>query len=59
MVAAVTMQLDAQGVRVPRTVATLAGFRAWVKSDAFPAKGVRASFVGGEVLIDMSLESHN
>jgi Uma2 family endonuclease len=48
-------------VRIPRTAATLAGFRAWAKSDAIPEK-VRVTFVDGEIYYDMSneeLETHN
>jgi Uma2 family endonuclease len=48
-------------VRIPCSAATLAGFRAWVKSDAFP-EHVRVTFVDGEIYYDMSneeLETHN
>lgn len=48
-------------LRVPESVFTLEGYRAWLKSDVCP-EGVRTSYVGGEVLIDMSpeaLERHN
>jgi len=40
VVAAVTVQLDERrgAISVPRTANTLEGFRAWVKSDAFPEK---------------------
>jgi Uma2 family endonuclease len=64
MAAAVALQLDVAGerLRVPRDAWRLDGFRTWMTSPAFPAQGVRATFVDGEVLIDMSpesLESHN
>jgi Uma2 family endonuclease len=57
------MTLDADPVHlvVPRSAWTLAGFRAWVTSDAFPEKA-RATFVEGEVLVDMSpeaIDTHN
>jgi Uma2 family endonuclease len=48
-------------VRIPRSAATLAGFRAWVKSQDFP-EHVRVTFVDGEIYYDMSneeLETHN
>ena len=53
-------RLDAP-LLVPSSVFEHAGFRAWVKSPDF-SDSVRATFVDGEVLIDMSpesLESHN
>src|SRR5262249_27540902 len=46
---------------VPATAHTLAGFRAWAKSDHFPERG-RLSFIDGEICIDMSpeeLETHS
>ena len=46
---------------VPSDAFEHSGFRAWVKSDDFPS-GVRASFVCGEVFLEMSpesIESHN
>ncbi len=42
-------------IRVPTSAATLEGFRAWVTSDDFPEK-TRATFLGTEILIDMSPE---
>jgi hypothetical protein len=30
---------NGQGVTIPRSAYTLAGFRAWAKSDAFPERG--------------------
>ena len=64
MVAAVALQLDVDGgrLRVPWTAWTLPGFRAWVTSPDFRGEAARATFVGGQVLIEMSpesLESHN
>jgi Uma2 family endonuclease len=48
-------------IRIPAYASTHAGFRAWATSDDFPEK-VRASFINGEIVIDMSpeeLETHN
>lgn len=48
-------------VQVPESVFDLEGYRNWIKSDAFP-EGIRTTYVGGEVLIEMSpeaLERHN
>jgi len=48
-------------IQVPERVFDLDGYRAWVKSEECP-EGVRTSYVGGEVLIEMSpegLERHN
>jgi Uma2 family endonuclease len=48
-------------IPMPRAALTHAGFRAWVMSNTFPDH-VRATFVRGEVLLDMSpeaIESHN
>ena len=42
-------------IRIPAAAGTLAGFRAWVTSDEFP-QGVRATFLGSEILLDMSPE---
>jgi Uma2 family endonuclease len=47
-------------IRIPVSACTLAGFRAWTRSDDFPEQG-RISFIGPEIFIDMSgerLESH-
>lgn len=49
------------GVKVPASAHTHEGFREWAVSDDFP-KGVRATFIAGEILVDMSpeyFESHN
>jgi len=49
-------------VRIPTSALTLEGFRAWVKSPGFPEYGLTASFLGGEVFIDMAPElfdTHN
>jgi Uma2 family endonuclease len=48
-------------IHIPISAGTHAGFRAWVTSDKFPEK-LRASFLNGEIVIDMSpeeLETHN
>ena len=48
-------------VTVPDAAFDLAGYRAWVTSDAYPS-GIRTSYVRGEVLVEMSpesLEMHN
>jgi Uma2 family endonuclease len=48
-------------IHIPSNATTHAGFRAWVTSDEFPEK-LRASFINGEIVIDVSpeeLESHN
>lgn len=48
-------------VTVPDAAFDLAGYRAWVTSDAYP-QGVRTTYVRGAVLVEMSpesLESHN
>ena len=42
-------------VRVPAGALTLAGFRAWATSPAFP-EHVRATFLNGELYLDMSNE---
>lgn len=47
---------------IPTSALTLEGFRAWVKSPEFPDLGLKASFLGGEVLIDTAPElfdTHN
>jgi Uma2 family endonuclease len=49
-------------IRIPTSAFTLEGFRAWVKSPEFLEYGLKASFLGGEVLIDMAPElfdTHN
>ena len=48
-------------IRIPDGVFDLDGYRAWVTSNAYPER-VRTTYIGGEVLIDMSpesLERHN
>ena len=48
-------------ILVPDGVFELDGYRAWVKSDAYPAR-VHTTYIAGEVLIDKSpesLERHN
>ncbi len=55
----IVMALE-QEVAIPASAHTLAGFRAWAKSDAFPERG-RISFLDQEIVIDMSpeeLETH-
>ncbi|MCI0457887.1 MAG: Uma2 family endonuclease [Gemmataceae bacterium] len=59
--AAARPHADRLSVRIPVTASTLAGFRAWALSDAFP-EHVRAAFIGQEIYLDMSneeLETHN
>jgi Uma2 family endonuclease len=49
------------GLRVPASAFDLEGFRTWLTSESFPPN-VRASFVGGELFVEMSpeaIESHN
>jgi Uma2 family endonuclease len=53
--------LEGREILVPPSAHTLAGFRAWAKSDDFPERG-RISFIDQEIIIDMSpeeLETHN
>jgi Uma2 family endonuclease len=48
-------------IALPASAATLAGFRAWTRSDRFPERG-RISFISQEIVIDMSperLDTHN
>jgi Uma2 family endonuclease len=48
-------------IRIPASAGTHSGFRAWATSDDYPEK-LGASFINGEILIDMSpeeLETHN
>ncbi len=47
--------LDDREVIIPPSAYTLAGFRAWAKSDQFPERG-RFSFIANELFIDMSPE---
>jgi Uma2 family endonuclease len=61
LMTAPALSIDGDRVRVPATALSQAGFRAWVTSDDFP-QAVRAAFVAGEVLVDISPEaiiSHN
>jgi len=56
-----TSRWEIPPICVPISAGTHAGFRAWVTSDEFPEK-LRASFINGEIVIDMSpeeLETHN
>jgi Uma2 family endonuclease len=52
---ACTVILADHDVIIPASAQTLAGFRAWAKSDDFPERG-RFSFLDGEIFIDMSPE---
>lgn len=55
------MHVEGDRLLVPASAFEHEGFRAWVTSDAFP-EGVRASYVGGEVFVEMSpesIDSHN
>lgn len=59
--AAPTLHIEGDRLRVPASAWQLDGFRAWIRSQEFPS-GVRASFLAGEVFIEMSpdsIESHN
>src|ERR1043166_7862052 len=42
-------------ITIPPSATTLAGFREWSYSDAFPERG-KITFAGGEIIIDMSPE---
>jgi Uma2 family endonuclease len=56
-----TLVLAGEEVVVPASAHTLAGFRAWVRSEDFPQRG-RISFLAREIHIDMSpeeIETHN
>lgn len=60
MASARTLSIEDR-IQVPERVFELEGYRNWIKSDAFP-EGIRTTYVGGEVLIEMSpeaLERHN
>lgn len=55
------MDIDGGRARIPLTAFDHEGFRSWARSGRMP-EGVLASYVGGEVLIEMSpesTESHN
>lgn len=54
--AAPQIHIEGDRLHVPATVLELAGFRDWVKSPEFP-DGVRASYVSGEVFLEMSPEA--
>ena len=63
MGAAAALRVDIEGatLRVPASAWSLPGFRTWVTSLDLPA-AARATFVDGEVLVDLSpesIESHN
>ncbi len=52
---------EAQSIRIPPAAWTLDGFREWTKAPEFPQRG-RISFLGGEIIVDMSPEeliNHN
>lgn len=58
---ATVLNLEGDRLHVPVAALHHAGFRAWVTADDFP-DAVRATFVEGEVFIEMSpeaIESHN
>lgn len=48
--------MDGAFLHIPANAVTLAGFRAWTESEEFPEKGVRATFINGEIYLDMSME---
>jgi Uma2 family endonuclease len=55
------LSIEGDRLRVPSSAWEHAGFRQWVKAEDFPI-GVRASFIDGEVFLEMSpepIESHN
>lgn len=59
---ATILNVEPAGVSVPASAWTHDGFRSWVKSDRFPRQAVRATYVEGEVFLEMapdSIESHN
>lgn len=61
MTAAAVLHIEGDRLHMPASAWQLAGFRSWVTSDQFPVN-VRASFVRGEVFLEMSpesTESHN
>jgi Uma2 family endonuclease len=52
---------DSESVRIPHSAGNFDGFRAWALSESFPQRG-QFTFVGGELMVDMSpesLEEHN
>ncbi len=61
LAAARALRIEGDRVSVPSTVFDHAGFRAWAVSPDFPDH-VRATFIDGEVLLEMSpeeIETHN
>jgi Uma2 family endonuclease len=61
MVSAPALSIEGDWLRMPVSAWNHTGFRRWVTSGDFP-ESVRASFVAGEVFIEMSpekIESHN
>jgi Uma2 family endonuclease len=55
------LSIEGERLRLPANVFELDGFREWVTDDDFP-ENVRATFVRGEILLEMSpeaIESHN
>lgn len=53
---AAVVHFEGDKIHLPSSALSHAGFREWVKSDDFPEE-VRASYVGGEVFLEMSPES--
>jgi hypothetical protein len=51
-------QEDTLAVHIPAAACTLDGFRKWACSTAFPERG-HISYIGGELIIDMSPEEFN
>jgi Uma2 family endonuclease len=59
--AATVLHIEGDRVCMPAAALDHSGFREWLKSDDFP-EGVRASYIQGEVFLEMSpesIESHN
>ncbi len=55
------IHFEGDRLRIPESAFDHDGFRAWVTSDEFP-EGVHASWIDGEVFVEMSpesIESHN
>jgi Uma2 family endonuclease len=55
------LNIEGDRLRVPVSAFDIAGFRAWATSDDFP-EGVRATWVEGEVFVEMSpeaIDTHN
>jgi Uma2 family endonuclease len=55
---AITFEGEERELTVPRSALSHRGFRAWVLSPEFPPRA-RASWIQGEVLVDMSPEALN